>query len=103
MRTIYIDSDYKCHLSDDGTMTAIETNFFDGKCDTYIEGYRFVPAGSTWTREDGETFTGEMTAPWKDWNELDAAQAKYEREQYDILTAQLAALDAEYQKGVDSL
>lgn len=43
MNTIYLDSDYKCHLTDDGTMTAIETDAFDGKCDTYIEGYRFVP------------------------------------------------------------
>ena len=42
---IYIDSDFKCHITDDGTMTQVETDFFDGKCDTYIEGYRFLPAG----------------------------------------------------------
>ena len=73
MKTIYLDSDYKCHLADDGTMTTVETDYFDGKCDAFIEGYRFVPAGSTWTREDGEVFEGEMIAPWKPWNELDAA------------------------------
>lgn len=80
--TIYIDSDFKCHVSDDGTMTAVETDFFDSKCDAYIEGYRFVPSGSTWTREDGAVFSGEMVAPWKDWRQLDDAQRAYEKEQY---------------------
>lgn len=91
--TIYIDADYKCHLTDDGTMTAVETEAFDGKCQTYIEGYRFVPAGETWTREDGQPFTGEIS-PWKDWNILDAAQRKYEREQLAALRAQNADMAA---------
>ena len=43
MRTIYIDLDYKCHPTNDGTMVAIETDYFDDKCDAFIEGYRFVP------------------------------------------------------------
>lgn len=77
---IYIDSDFKCHLSDDGTMAAVETDYFAGKCDTYIEGYRFVPSGESWTREDGVVFTGEMVSPWKDYSELDTAQREYERE-----------------------
>ncbi len=79
--TIYIDNDYKCHVADDGTMTAVDTDAFDGKCDAYIEGYRFVPSGETWTREDGVLFVGEMIAPWRPWAELDAAQREYEREQ----------------------
>ena len=76
----YIDSDYKCHASNDGTMTAVESVFFDGKCQTFIEGYRFVPSGESWTRSDGVVFHGEMVAPWKDYNELDAAQREYERQ-----------------------
>lgn len=80
MRTIYIDSDFKCHVTDDGTMTAVETDFFDGKCDAFVEGYRFVPGGESWTREDGAVFRGEMAAPWKPWQELDAAQREYERQ-----------------------
>lgn len=80
MRTVYIDSEFKCHTLDDGTMTAVETAFFDGKCDAFIEGYRFVPAGESWTRSDGVVFTGEMIAPWKDYSELDAAQRQYEAE-----------------------
>ena len=92
MKTIYLDSDFKCHLTDDGTMTAVETDFFDGICDTMLEGYRFVPSGETWTREDGFVFTGEMIAPWKPWDDLDAAQRAYEREllsQYEQALAEV--------------
>lgn len=78
MKIIYIDSDFKCHISNDGTMTEIETDFFDGKCDAYIEGYRFVPDSEHWTRSDGEIFYGKMIAPWKDHIELDTAQREYE-------------------------
>lgn len=80
MRTFYIDSDFKCNTANDGTMTTVETDFFDGKCDAFVEGYRFVPAGQSWIREDGAVFRGEMAAPWKPWQELDAAQREYERE-----------------------
>ena len=77
---IYVDKSYKCHLSDDGTMTEVQTDFFDGKCQEYNEGYRFVPAGESWTREDGVVFHGEMVSPWKPFSELDRAQREYERE-----------------------
>lgn len=87
---IYIDNDFKCHVSNpDNTYTAVETTAFDGKCDSYIEGYRFVPAGESWTRQDGVVFTGEMIAPWRDWQALDAAQRAYEREQYRAMAAAL--------------
>lgn len=79
MRTIYIDSDFKCHTARVDTMTAVETNFFDGKCDTFVQGYRFIPLGEIWTRSDGAVFHGEMIAPWKPYSELDAAQRDYER------------------------
>lgn len=81
MRTIYMDSEFKCHTANDGTMTAVETDFFDGKCDAFIEGYIFVPPGETWTRSDGVVFQGEMVAPWQDYGKLDAAQRQYEQEQ----------------------
>lgn len=80
MRTIYIDSEFKCHTVNDGTVTAIQTDFFDGKCAAFVEGYRFVPTGESWTREDGVVFQGEMVSTWKDYAELDAAQREYERE-----------------------
>lgn len=94
MKTIYIDSEFKCHIANDGTMTAVETDFFDGKCDAYIEGYRFIPSGKTWVRDDGVEFSGEMIAPWKPWAELDAAQREYEGEQYAAVAAQNAEYEA---------
>lgn len=79
--TIYIDSDYKCHTSPGDGLTAVETDAFDGKCRQYIEGYRFVPDGESWTREDGQVFTGEMVAPWRDHAILAEFQDIYEEEQ----------------------
>ena len=93
--TIYIDTDYKCHTSNpDGLYIAVEIDIFDGNCAAYIEGYRFVPAGATWTRKDGVTFTGEMIAPWKDWRELDDAQRDYEREQLAAYEQALSEIEA---------
>ena len=76
---IYIDNDFKCHLVNDGTMKEVETNFFDNKCDAFIEGYRYVPAGETWIREDGIEFTGEMISPWRNYSILAELQAQYEK------------------------
>lgn len=88
---IYIDNDYKCHTSSGEGLTAVETDAFDGKCRQYIEGYRFVPAGQTWTREDGQVFTGEMIAPWQDYEILSEFQEVAQDEQ-DKATAEMAAL-----------
>ena len=96
MKTIYIDSDFKCHVTNDGTMTAVETDWFDDKCDIFIEGYRFIPAGSSWTRSDGSVFKGKMITPWKPYLELDAAQRSYERDA-------LAQLAQSYATGVNSI
>lgn len=75
---IYLDNEYKCHLNNDGTMLEVESSFFDGKCQTFVEGYRYIPAGHTWVRADGTKFTGEMIAPWKNYNELAQAQMLYD-------------------------
>ena len=101
--TIYIDADFKCHVSDDGTMTAVETDFFDGKCAAYIEGYRYVPSGEVWTRPDGVVFHGEMVAPWKDWRQLDEAQREYEREQLATLQAENEALVSDMAQMVEEI
>lgn len=79
--TIYIDRDFKCSTEYAAGRTAIETDAFAGKCRQYIEGYRFVPAGESWTREDGQVFRGEMIAPWRDYALLAELQALYEEEQ----------------------
>ena len=69
MRTIYIDSDYSCHVTNDGTMNAVETDFFDGKCDTYVEGYRY-------DQRNGYV----QIYPYLPYNELDSAQREYEKQ-----------------------
>lgn len=79
--TIYIDADCKCHTAPGEGLTAVETDAFNGKCRQYIEGYRFVPAGQSWEREDGQVFEGEMVAPWRDYELLAEFQAIYEDEQ----------------------
>lgn len=93
---IFLDKDYKCHATNpDSTLRGFDVPFFDGKCQAFVDGYRYVPANETWTREDGTVFTGEMIAPCKDYNLLASAQAQYEADQ--------AELAAAYQEGVDSV
>ena len=75
---IYIDNDYMCHCSNDGSRREFDVSFFDGKCAAYIEGYRYVPQGERWTRADGKVFTGEMIAPAVDSRILEAYQRQYE-------------------------
>lgn len=96
---IYIDSDCRCHTSNpDGTFTEIEAPpQFNGKCSTYIEGFRVRPEGFTYTREDGEVFgpNGTSVSPWKPYDELDAAQREYE--------LMMAEASAAYREGVESV
>ena len=95
---IYIDSDFKCHTSAADGLREVETTAFDGKCAAFIEGYRFVPEGETWTREDGVEFAGEMVSPWKDYNVLAAYQ-----EQYEEMLAELTATQAELAEADEAL
>ena len=91
MRTIYIDSDYRCHVTNDGTMNAVETDFFDGKCDTFIEGYRY------------DTRNGYVQIYlWKPYDELDAAQRDYEKQLLEEYKTELAEYEAELAE-LDSL
>ena len=78
MKTIYLDSDFCCHLMNDGTRRAVETDAFDGKCTSYIEGYRYIPDGESWTRSDGAVFNGLMISPAEDYSRLEKAQRQYE-------------------------
>lgn len=91
---IYIDDDYKCHVSPADGRTEIETDYFDGMCTAAIEGHRYIPAGSTWTRVDGETFTGEAYMLFVDWATLDAARKEYEQEQLAQYESALTEIEA---------
>ena len=99
--TIFIDNDYKCHTSPGDGLTAVETDAFDGKCRQFIEGYRFVPAGENWTREDGQVFYGEMIAPWRDYKILAELQALYEEEQTKAVEEIAALVEEVYNSDLE--
>lgn len=86
MMTIYLDSDSKCHVTDNGTMTPFETAHFDGKCKEFIEGHICKP--------EGGMSGGTMVAPWKDYDELDRVQREYERQLIVDYESALAEIEA---------
>lgn len=98
MRTVYVEPvSYECHLTqnDEGTRIPYDTNFFDGKCDVFVEGYRVVPNGHSWTRHDGAVFSGEMIVPFKPYSELDEAQIQYEFEriaEYSVVLSEIESM-----------
>lgn len=103
---IYICPEYKCYTTEAEDRRAFEVPFFNGKCAALIEGYRYIPEGETWTREDGVEFAGEMISPWKDIDVLAAYQEQYEAmlgETSDSSDELLAELDAAYREGVNSV
>lgn len=77
---IYIDSDFRCHTIPNENLREFDVPFFDDKCTTLIEGYRYVPPGESLIREDGEVFKGEMIAPAVDYETLGIAQLQYENQ-----------------------
>ena len=101
LMTIYIDADCKCHTAPGVGLTAVETDAFEDKCSRYIQGYRFVPAGESWTREDGHTFTGEMIAPWRDYAILAEFQAIYEEEQAKAVEEIAALVEEVYNSDLE--
>ena len=80
MRTIYLDSAFMCHATNDGTTQAVETDLFDGLCSGALECYRYIPAGQSWTRPDGRITPGPFIQAVKEsvdiqrQYELDEAQ-----------------------------
>lgn len=94
---VYLDGAYRCHARDGEGRITQEHAFFDGKCEAFINAYRFVPAGHTWMREDGAVFCGEMIAPY-----MDIAPAMAAQRVWDEATADAAACAEAYDKGVQS-
>lgn len=106
MKTIYLNANFECSVTQKtDTIQTIATEAFDGKCNAFIEGYRFVPSGKTWTRNDGEVFSGEMITPFKNSQMLETAQASYDEAiailQPQIDTTQLAIAEL-YESGVQA-
>ena len=72
---IYLDDDFKCHLTNDGTLREVETEWLDSYCNQFIEGCRYIPLGEQWTRDDGIVFNGECVLTFKDVDMLMLAQS----------------------------
>ena len=79
---VYVDKDYRCHADPGEGLEAVEDAFFDGKCDTFIEGYCY---------DTSKGYT--QIYPWRSSAELEAAQAQYEKD--------LADLQKAYEEGVN--
>ena len=99
MRKIYIDNEYKVHVDPIEGGREFDTDFFDGRCKQFIEGYLFVPSGETWTSPDGVIFNGEMITPFMPSEQLEAYQTAYEQAQAETQ----AELDIAYREGVNSI
>lgn len=89
MKTIYLDSSFMCHVSDDGTMTEVQTDALDNLCGNAIELMRFVPQGETWTRPDGRVIHGEFIQA-TDSARIDAYQRQYMEDQAQMSDMQNA-------------
>lgn len=67
---IYVDSNFHCHTTNpDGTYREVETDFFNGKCAAFVEGFCY---------DDSKGYV--QIYPWKPYSELDAAQREYEQQ-----------------------
>ena len=66
MRTIYVDAENHCHVTGGDGLKAVETDYFDGKCDEYVQGYYYdVEKG--------------ILYPFVSFDQLENAQLEYER------------------------
>ena len=74
---IYLDANFCCHLENAEGLRKIETEAFNGKCQTFIEGCRYIPYGESWTNAKGITFHGEMVSPIVNSVALEHAQKQY--------------------------
>lgn len=58
MKTIYLDSDYMCHLENADGRTEVQTDAFDGVVDGAIPYYRYIPQGKEYVNTKGRTIHG---------------------------------------------
>jgi len=90
---IYIDSNFCCHAEPKIEYRTFDVPFFDEKCDEFINGYRYVPEGETWTRDDGVQFIGEMITPARNYAPLESAQKQYEIDEEKHLVEMAELID----------
>ena len=58
MKTIYLDSEYMCHLENAEGRIEIQTDVFDSIDDNAIPYYRYIPQDKTWVDSRGRTYHG---------------------------------------------
>lgn len=90
MKTIFLDSEFKCHLTNDSTMLEVQTEALDGYDSKAIECFRYVPKGYTWKGSDGRERHGEFIQAFRPLEVIGAYQEQYEAmlaEQEDMQTA----------------
>lgn len=78
MKTIYIDSDFICHVENNGTYRPVTTEIFDSLSVFDIEMRRFVPEGEQWIRDDGKVFTGQFVSLAYDPRQYAKTKERYE-------------------------
>lgn len=81
--TVYIDELGHCHAENADGRQAVEDEFFDGRAPEAIEGYLCTLG------VNGE----RMISPWQPWEQLDAAQREYERQQLAQYESALSAIE----------
>ena len=89
MRTIYIDSNFMCHTTNDGTMVEVQTGALDDFCNNAIEVVRFIPQGQECIRPDGRVLHGEFIQI-TDTNRFNAYQRQYIEDQVQMSDMQNA-------------
>lgn len=99
---IFIDNEFKCHIENPGGFREVDTSTFDGKCQEYIEGMRYVPDGDHYTL-DGNNTWGEAVFPWKPMVDMGKAQAVFEHDQLAIITAERDGLLDDMQALIDEV
>lgn len=86
---IFIDSEFRCHITNpNNEYIEVETDFFNDKCNTFIEGYCFEPGDD-----------GNAVYPWKPYSELEDIQREYEKQ----LLSQYKAENEEYKEALRTL
>lgn len=81
---VYIDELGHCHTEYADGRQAVEDDFFNNRAPEVIEGYICTLGGN------GE----RMISPWQPWEQLDAAQREYERQQLAQYESALSEIEA---------
>lgn len=100
MKTIYLDSNFMCHATNDGTTQAVESDLFDGLCSGALECYRYIPAGQSWTRPDGSIAPGPFVQAVKD---PDAIQEQYKLDEAAHLEELGSLIEEIYNQDVEMI